>query len=68
MDNITTLQKSTCQFCGSARKLVETIIDDEFVWNESEGRFEPDKLSDDFEHTGEERCAVCKRDWTGIRE
>lgn len=68
MDNTAIYPKYTCQFCGSTRKLVETIIDDEFVWNESENRFEPDKFSDEFEHTGAERCAVCEKDWSGLRE
>lgn len=60
--------KYACQFCGSTRKLVETIIDDEFVWNESENRFEPNRFSDEFEHTGAERCAVCGKNWTGLLE
>ena len=30
--------KHTCQFCGSDRKLVETIIDDEFYWDETTKR------------------------------
>ena len=68
MDNTTNFPKYACQFCGSARKLVETIIDDEFVWNENEIRFEPNKFSDEFEHTGEEHCAECNENWTGLRE
>lgn len=55
----------TCQFCGSDRKLVETVIDDEFVWNEREKRYDPEEFSDMFEHSGVERCALCGRDWTG---
>mgnify|MGYP000100374842 CR=1 FL=1 len=31
-------------------------------------RYEPDKFSDSFEHTGEERCACCGKEWTGIYE
>ena len=68
MDTTAKYPKFACQFCGSIRKLVETVIDDEFVWNESENRFEPIKFSDEFEHTGEERCAICGKDWTGERE
>lgn len=60
--------KHTCQICGSARKLVETVIDDEFVWNEYQKRYEPNKFSDEFEHTGEERCANCGENWTGLYE
>jgi hypothetical protein len=68
MDTATVYSKYACQLCGSTRKLVETVIDDEFVWNESEKRFEPTKFSDEFEHTGEERCVECNTDWTGLRE
>jgi hypothetical protein len=57
-----------CQFCGSLIKLVETIIDDEFWWNDKEKRFEPNKFCDEFDHTGEERCAECGEDWSGLRE
>ncbi len=55
-----------CQHCGSERKLVETLIDDEFVWNEYRLQYEPNKFTDDFEHTGNDRCAQCGREWTGI--
>ena len=68
MDNAIKYPKFACQFCGSTRKLIETVIDDEFVWNERENRFEPNKFSDEFEHTGEERCAECNKNWTGLRE
>lgn len=57
-----------CQFCGSECKLVETLIDDEFCWNAEDGRYEPNKFSDAFEHTGVERCALCAEPWTGMRE
>lgn len=60
--------KYACQCCGSVRKFVETVIDDEFVWNEQENQFQPNKFSNEFEHTGQERCAECNKDWTGIRE
>jgi hypothetical protein len=53
-----------CQFCGAQRKYVETIIDDEFVWDEKEG-YVPNAYTDMFEHTGNQRCANCDKDWTG---
>lgn len=54
-----------CQLCGYDRKLVETVIDDEFYWNEQAKRYEPNKFTDEFEHTGVERCANCGEEWTG---
>ncbi len=54
-----------CQICGSTRKLVETIIDDEFFWNENDQIYQPNKFSDIFEHTGNQRCAQCEEEWTG---
>jgi hypothetical protein len=68
MQNITKYPKYACQFCGSDRKFVETVIDDEFVWSEKENRFQPNKFSNAFQHTGEERCAECNNDWSGFRE
>lgn len=47
------------------RKLVETLIDDEFVWNEDRLQYEPNGFTDCFEHTGNERCAECEAGWTG---
>jgi hypothetical protein len=58
--------KHSCQYCGSERKLVETLIDDEFMWNDIEQAYEPNKFNDDFEHTGEERCSICEKEWTGV--
>lgn len=58
--------KYACQHCGSDSKLVETVIDDEFCWNDKEMKFEANGFRDDFYHTGEERCAECGRDWTGL--
>lgn len=58
--------KHSCQFCGSECKLVETIIDDEFFWDESEKKYQPNKFSDTFEHTGNNRCAQCEKKWTGM--
>ena len=58
--------RHACQHCGAERKLVETVIDDEFFWNEDEQRYEPNKFTDCFDHTGNERCAQCGEDWTGL--
>lgn len=68
MDNTTKYPKYACQFCGSTRKLVETIIDDEFFWEENEKRYQPNGFTNQFEHTGTERCAVCEKDWTRLSE
>jgi hypothetical protein len=57
--------KHACKHCGAERKLVETIIDDEFCWNKSTETYEPNKFTGDFEHTGVERCAQCEEVWTG---
>lgn len=54
-----------CQFCGSENKLVETILDDEFFWDEISKMYQPNKFSDEFEHTGNNRCSSCQEDWTG---
>ena len=63
---IKTLPKHTCQLCGCERKLVETVIDDEFCWNEQEKIFQPNGFTDAFEHTGNNRCAQCEEEWTGL--
>ncbi len=60
-----TFPKHACQFCGSERKLVETIIDDEFFWSEFEQEYLPNKFMDDFEHTGNNRCSECGKAWKG---
>lgn len=57
--------KHACQYCGAEQKLVETIIDDEFYWNEKEQLYQPNKFTDIFEHTGNNRCALCEKIWTG---
>lgn len=62
---ITKFPKHSCQYCGAERKLVETIIDDEFCWNEYEQMYQPNGFADMFEHTGNERCAKCEKGWTG---
>lgn len=54
-----------CQFCGSERKFVETIIDDELFWDEKDKMYQPNGFTDMFEHTGNVRCAECNKDWTG---
>ena len=58
--------KHACQFCGSESKLVETIIDDEFVWSETEKTYQPNGFTDAFEHTGTVSCTECRRPWTGM--
>lgn len=58
--------KHACQFCGSECKLVETIIDDEFFWNDIEKMYQPNEFTDDFDHTGNNRCAKCQKIWTGL--
>lgn len=58
--------KHACQFCGCERKLVETIIDDEFFWSEVEQIYQPNGFTDMFEHTGNNRCAKCEKKWSGI--
>lgn len=68
MNNKNDLPKHACQFCGSEVKLVETIIDDEFFWDDELKKYLPNKFTDNFEHTGEERCSFCKKNWTGYRE
>lgn len=68
MKNEIEYPKHACQYCGSTVKLVETIIDDEFIWNSDENCYEPNGFTDEFEHTGEERCANCKNEWTGAGE
>ena len=66
MNEKKSFQKHACQSCGSERKLVETIIDDEFFWNEDEQMYQPNKFTDIFEHTGKQRCAQCSEDWSGL--
>ena len=55
-----------CQYCGSEMKLVETLIDDEFYWNETNQQYESNKFTNLFELTGNERCSYCEREWTGL--
>jgi len=54
-----------CQHCGSESKWVETLIDDEFSYNESTGEYEAVWFGDNFSHTGKETCVECNRPWTG---
>lgn len=65
-EKIKKYQKHSCQFCGCERKLVETIIDDEFFWNDDEQMYQPNKFTDIFEHTGNQRCAQCEKEWSGM--
>ena len=57
--------KHACQHCGGISKLVETLINDEFCWNEYTKEYEPNKFSDDFDHTGNQWCTGCEKKWTG---
>lgn len=57
--------KHACQYCGAESKLVETLLDDKFIWNEVQKNYEPSKFMDEFEHTGNERCTLCDEKWTG---
>jgi hypothetical protein len=66
MQHITTkFPEHACQHCGSDRKLVETIVYDEFLWNEYKQEYQSNKFTDDFEHTGNEWCVRCEKEWTG---
>ena len=58
--------KHACQYCGHDRKLVDTLVFDIFSWNEEKEEYEPCKYTDDFEHTGDEWCERCKKEWTGL--
>lgn len=64
--NMKGFPQHTCQYCGAERKLVETLIDDEFYWDEQRKEYLPNKFMDNFEHTGAEWCANCKKEWTGV--
>ena len=67
MQKVTTkFSKHACQHCGSERKLVETIIDDEFYWDKQEKTYQPNGFTDCFEHTGNDRCALCQKKWNGL--
>lgn len=64
-DHTKKILKHACQFCGSERKFVETIIDDEFFWDENDKMYQPNGFTDMFEHTGFAYCPDCKGQWTG---
>lgn len=61
-----TFPKHACQFCGCERKYIETIIDDEFIWDEKYQGYVPNGFTDAFEHTGVVSCAECRQPWTGM--
>lgn len=61
-----TFPKHACQFCGCDRKFVETIIDDEFFWDETDQTYVPNGFTDTFDHTGVVSCAECRQSWTGM--
>jgi len=52
-------QSHQCQHCGSESKRVETLIDDEFTWDEDQKEYIAQGFSDDFSHTGNEKCKEC---------
>ncbi len=54
--------KHVCQFYDCDRKLVETIIDDEFYWNETTQMYQPNRFANAFEHTGYVQCAGCEQE------
>lgn len=58
--------KHACQFCGGESKYVETIIDDEFFLDDDNKEYQPDGFTNIFEHTGNNRCASCKKAWSGL--
>ena len=62
----TKFPEHACQHCGEDCKLVETIIDDEHIWNKSRQIYEPNKYTNSFDHTGNKRCAACHEEWTGL--
>jgi hypothetical protein len=64
--NVKTFPRHACQYCGHDRKLVDAILSDMFVWNETLGVYEPHMLTNDFEHTGDEWCERCGKEWTGF--
>ena len=65
MVKISKFPRYSCQSCGCKRKFVETIIDDEFMWDIEEQMYVPVGFTNEFEHTGFERCAGCNLLWSG---
>jgi DNA-directed RNA polymerase subunit RPC12/RpoP len=55
-----------CQYCGSKTKLVETLIGDEFCWDDISEAYQPNKFTDSVQHSGNNRCAECGKEWTGL--
>jgi hypothetical protein len=56
--------KHACQFCGSECKLVETLIQDQFIWDDRYG-YVANGFTDEFVHTGNYLCQECRKEWTG---
>jgi hypothetical protein len=48
-DDTKTFPQHACQFCGCDRKLVETIIDDEFYWDETTKTYQPNGFTPNYE-------------------
>lgn len=66
MSNVSTkFSEHACQLCGCERKLVETLIDDEFYWDDKQKTYQPNQFTDSFEHTGNDRCGDCGEQWSG---
>lgn len=57
------MKKGQCRNCWWTSKMVETIIDDEFVFDEETKERQAVGFSDDFIHTGIETCKDCWEDW-----
>ena len=53
--------RHACQHCGSERKLLETLIDDEHVWNAAVQQYEPNRFTKYFDYTGKARCASARK-------
>lgn len=58
--------KHACQHCWCERKRVETLIDDEFIWDEWANEFTANGFGDNFSHTWKETCCECGKKWTGF--
>lgn len=64
IDELQSIPIHACRFCGSEIKHVETLILDEFVWDEHSRTYHPNGFTDIFKHTGNEWCAECGNPWS----
>lgn len=53
-----------CKYCGSDKKYVQQLFDDEVIIDEN-GIEDYIGLADEFENTGIETCVECHKNWTG---